>query len=381
MKDENKRSGPLITALAILLVLCGLLTAGIVNTARIVPVAAGGESRVFAAGEASYWLRADMDPTEIYELAKQQCVYIHWSNSEEEGAVSGSGIVASEDGYILTNAHVVSEATADTEIIVEFFNGITYTAKIVGFDNETDVALIKIDAKGLKPATFGQAKGLKPCETVYAVGNPGSELTFTITSGIVSGLDREISFSDGTTLGMFQFDAPVNPGNSGGPVYDASGRVVGIVTAKYVNLTTEGISFAIPIESSLDIAAELKQNGYVKGRPLLGITVTAVTAGSINESNPSGMIIRSVEAGLAADRAGLKKGDIITDIGGNPVTSLTELNQIKKNYHAYETVPITVWRAGTVWHLNITFDEVTPEHPTGNVTLTEEEEADLYPLP
>ncbi len=318
-----------------------------------------------------------LDPTVLFERACTQTAYLSWEKTDEEGntqKISGSGIIISWDGYILTNAHCVSEAkSAGDNMKVELFDGRTFEGVIVGADGETDVALVKIEAKGLEAANLSIDE-LKGGETIYAMGHPADELKFTMTSGIVSGLNRTVDFGDGTVLDMFQFDAPVNPGNSGGPAFDAYGHVVGMVTAKYVSLTNEGIGFAIPIQFALKIAEDLQTYGYVPNRPLLGITVLNVTAGMIREGSPAGAMVFSAEPGLPGEKAGFIKGDIIVSIDGKAVNSLDDLGRVKKGYRAGDTVLIRFWRDGEYLETYLTFAEVTPEHPTGPVAVEEEED-------
>ncbi len=359
--------------------LLGVSYAGV----RVVPDRA---PEVYAVGETAgdadslYWLMVEKDPEEIYRLARRQTVRITWDKKDAEGNttsnIAGTGIIASSDGYILTNSHVVIDAkNAGEPVQVELFDGTVYEGVILGADPETEVALLKVEAQWLSAATLGSSRQLQPCQTVYTMGHPSEDLKYTMTSGIISGLDRTIGFGDGTELHMFQFDAPVNPGNSGGPVYDNRGTVIGIVTAKYVDITSEGIGFALPIEDVLPVAEELKEKGYVSGRPLLGIVVQTAEADQFLKGSPAGAVIHSVEPGLAGDRAGLRKGDVLTELGGKPVTDLDSLTAAKRGFRAGDTVTIRFWRAGETLETELTFDEVTPEHPVGPVSLDEPEKA------
>lgn len=318
----------------------------------------------------------ELDPAKLYDRACRQTVYIYLSVKDAEGkdhTVSGSGIIVSHDGYILTNAHCVSDAQdAGLPMQVELYDGRTFTGVIVGADSDTDVALLKIEAQGLQAANLSTAK-LKNCQTIYVMGHPDSDLKFTMTSGIISGQDRKVDFSDGNILRMFQFDAAVNPGNSGGPVYDIYGAVVGMVTAKYMSLTSEGLGFAIPIQDAAAVAGELKEYGYVRGRPLLGITAISVAEGRLKAGSPPGVMVHSAEKGLPGDQAGFIKGDIIISIDGKTVSSMEDLTIIKKEYKAGDRVKIRFWRDGEYMETYLTFGEVTPEHPTGPVDIEEED--------
>ena len=359
--------------LVLLLALCVLILGGCFWGMRIQPLRVQAAPEV-AADSALYVPGTTLDPAEMYDRALKQTVYLSWSKMNADGkvvnAASGAGIILSRDGYILTNAHCVSEAkTSGAEVTVELSDGRTFPAKILGADTDTDIALLKIEAYDLTPAAIGSQRSVQPCQPVYVMGHPDQELKFTMTCGIVSALDREITFSDGTTLSMFQVDAAVNPGNSGGPVFNAQGYVVGMTTAKYVNITTEGIGFAIPAEGAIKIAEELKQYGYVRNRPLLGVTVQNALEGDVAEGSPTGARVYSVEEGLPGAKAGLRKDDVITAMGKKEITSMQDLLDAKKDYRAFDTVTLKVWRAGETLLLRLTFDEVTPEHPTGTVEV------------
>lgn len=380
---KKKLSLAALSGFALLLILA--LSLGLVRLAwsgaRLVPAADAGKNSfagsTVSSGLASWGL--EMDPNAIYEQSCAHTVYLYWTQKNENtgvtSTISGTGIVISTDGYILTNAHCVADAQSGGKTVtVEFYDGRSYEAAIVGCDSETEVALLKIDATGLTAAPIDVSCRLKPCDRVYVMGHPGDELKYTMTSGIVSALDRSITFnSAGVTLHMFQFDAPVSPGNSGGPIYNDEGSVVGVVTAKYTALDSEGVGFAIPIGEALDVAALLRQYGYVTGRPLFGITVTNVHAGMLREDSPDGVLIHDVEPGLAADRAGLLPKDVIVGINGDAITSLEDLDAVKKQYHAFDTVIVRFWRMGEYMETKLTLDEVTPAHPTGSVPAPAEE--------
>lgn len=373
-KAAALRIGCLLLFLGVSAVLLGAAFAGLQIAPKESGLRESFEPEGMSAESAAYWMKVDLDPTVLYDRACQQVVFLSWE-SREGKLTSGSGIIITADGYILTNAHCVSDAQSEgITVKVELYTGVEYDAEIVGCDQMTDVALLKIHAQGLRAATLGDSSKLKACQTVYAMGHPDLELKYTMTSGIISGVDRVIAFSDGTMLHMFQLDAAVNPGNSGGPVYDTTGCVVGLITAKYVNLTTEGLGFAIPINDATAIAAELKEHGYVTGRPLMGITIQSVAANLICEGSPAGAMIYSVEPDLPGDRAGLQRNDIIVGINGHTVASMEDLTEAKNEYRAFDTVTVRFWRGGDFMETKLTFDEVTPEHPVGNVIIMPEDE-------
>ena len=372
----------LVCSLALLLILG--LSAGVVGLSlsgvRIVREPAEevrALGTVMEADLTSRWYGVELDPETLYDRACSQTVYIYWEGKLEDGgarALSGSGIIITNDGYILTNAHCITDAQSVGESMqVELYDGRTFEGQIVGADTETDIGLLKIEAQGLQAATISSASP-KNCQKIYVMGHPDENLKFSMTTGIISGLDRVVEFSDGTVLDMFQIDAAVNPGNSGGPAFDAYGNVIGMVTAKYVSLTTEGIGFAIPVKNAISIAEYLKEYGYVPGRPLFGITVMNVTEGLIRPESPAGAMVYSAEPGLPGEQAGFIKGDIIVSIDGKTVASLDDLSRIKQDYRAGDTVLIRFWRDGEYLETTLTFAEETPEHPTGPVTIEEEPE-------
>ena len=313
----------------------------------------------------------ELSATEIYELACKQVVGISSTitgynrfGQLTSNAVTGTGFVLSEDGYILTNNHVVEDASkTGGKVTVKFYDGSEYPAEIVGTESGTsDVALLKIDANGLTPVTLGDSDSMQVGESIYAVGNALGELTYTMTAGIISALDREIAADRYTTLNMFQLDAAVNSGNSGGPVYNSRGEVIGIVTAKYNESGVEGLGFAIPINEAVQIAEELVNHGYVTGKAYFGITVTDIGESDAQKYNTvPGVYVYSVEEGSCAEKAGLRQGDVILALGGQTVTTTAELASAKKAYKAGDSCELTVWRSGETLTLTVVFDEEPAE--------------------
>ena len=306
--------------------------------------------------------------SQIYQLALAQVVGV---NSEKTTnifgqptslPVSGSGFVISEDGYILTNYHVIEYAVLyDFDLTVMFSDGKEYEAKIIGYEEQNDVAVIKIDATGLSPVTFADSDNMNVGDWVYPVGNPLGELSYSMTYGIISALDRVISTDNSTRINMFQIDAAVNKGNSGGPVYNEYGEVLGIVTAKYSDEGVEGLGFAIPINDVLDIVTQLIETGYIGGKAKLGITVQTVDNTFASYYNvPQGAYIMEIEKGSCAEKAGLKVGDIITALNGETFTDKEGLIKALQNYKAGDTVNITVYRSGEEIVITATLDEKLP---------------------
>lgn len=271
-------------------------------------------------------------------------------SSSDTGNVSpageGSGIIASSDGYIITNHHVVENATS---LKVITYDGKTYEAKLIGSDSVTDLAVIKIEAENLTAAEFGSSSDLKIGDTVVAAGNPGGmEFSFSTTVGYVSALNRSVTNSTtGYTMDCIQTDAAVNPGNSGGALVNAYGQVVGIVSSKIVSEAYEGLSFAIPIDSAQSVISDLKAYGYVKDRAVLGITggyVDSMTARFYGIS--SGWYVNSV-TNDSVNEAGIRQGDVITEIDGTEVTSSTVLSAAIAAKKPGDTVTLTISRALT----------------------------------
>ena len=291
-------------------------------------------------------------------------------------ASSGSGFIISEDGYIVTNYHVVEGAQTLT---VSLYSGEEYTATYVGGDASSDVALLKIDATGLPAVTIGDSDSLSVGDRVAAIGNPLGELTYTMTVGYISATDREIN-TDGTPINMLQTDVAINSGNSGGPLFDMNGNVVGITTAKYSGSTSsgtsiEGIGFAIPINDVMNLIPDLKEHGYVTGRPSLGIGVRDLDSTTASVYGlPLGAYVLSVEEGSCAQTAGLQSGDIITALDDTTIESYNDLAAALKNYKAGDTATLTIYRSGQTQTVQVTFDEKAQTDTTTDTQTQEEQQ-------
>ena len=243
-----------------------------------------------------------------------------------------------------------------------------YDADIIGYDLQTDLAVLKIDAEGLTPAEFGDSNKLQVGELVVAIGNPlGFELYGTTTCGIVSALNREVTMDD-RTMKLIQTDAAINSGNSGGPLLNAYGQVVGINSMKmgsssYGQASVEGLGFAIPIADAKDIIDSLINNGYVTGRPQFGITGVTVTEADAQRFNlPQGVYVYGVGENSAAAKAGIRQGDIITAIDGVEISTMEELNEQKNKHKAGETITLSISRSGETEEVQITLEEVKQEN-------------------
>lgn len=281
-----------------------------------------------------------------------------------ETAGAGSGFILSEDGYIVTNNHVIDGAQ---EIQVTLNNGESYAAKVIGAEELNDVAVLKIDGvTGLKPVVIGDSDDLVVGETVCTIGNALGTLSFSLTSGTVSATGRSITMTDGAVMNYIQTNCTINAGNSGGPMFDSYGRVCGITSAKYSNngdsseASIEGIGFAIPINDVIGIITDYIEHGYVTGRPYMGVTGATVTEEYSQLFGwPSGVVVSSVDEGSCAETAGIRQNDVITKIDDTDITDINQMISVKNTYKAGDTVTITLYRAGETLTVQLTFDEQT----------------------
>lgn len=267
-----------------------------------------------------------------------------FGNYVSKGA--GSGVIISEDGYIVTNNHVIEDATS---IRVYLTDGTEYDGKLIGKDKQTDIAILKIDASNLKSATFGDSDALEVGNAVVAIGNPLGELGGTVTTGIISALERQITIEN-EMMTLLQTDAAINPGNSGGGLFDTNGNLVGIVNAKESSSGIEGLGFAIPINSVIDVIDDLITNGSVTTRPALNVSLYDYTNDSSyyfnSSSYKSGCYIVQILEGGAADEAGLKQNDRIVEFDGTAISSSAEVKAILRKHKIGDSVEIKVDRDG-----------------------------------
>lgn len=280
---------------------------------------------------------------------------------------SGSGVIFTEDGYIVTNNHVIDGATA---IKVYLQDGTSYPAKLIGADERTDLAVIKIDAENLIPATLGSSSDLSVGDAVIAIGNPLGELMSTVTGGWISGLNRTIMVDD-YEMSLMQTDAAVNPGNSGGGLFNSQGELIGIVNAKSMGYDVEGLGFAIPIDSALNIITDLMDQGYVSGRPYLGVSMQEVYVTSGNRGDRYGfpfmqqgyyqvrVQLAAIAENGAADKAGLQVGDMILAVDDTTVEGVDHLINLIGAYNAGDTVTLTVQRGTEMLTVTVTLEERT----------------------
>ena len=305
-----------------------------------------------------------MTPGQVYARNVQSVVLITCEittsmyGQKTTGSSTGSGFIISENGYVVTNNHVVDGATT---IYVDTHDGERLKAQLVGSDSVNDVAVLKVEAEGLPAVTIGSSSDLVVGDQVVAIGNPLGELTATMTAGYVSAMDRDVT-TDGRTINMIQTDAAINSGNSGGPLFNMKGEVVGITTAKYSGSSSsgasiEGIGFAIPMDDVIGMVEDLVNFGYVTGA-YLGVMVSDMdTEIAAYYGMPVGAYVEEVTSGYCAEEAGLRAKDIIVALGEYEVKNISTLTRALRNFKAGDTTTITVYRGGEKIQLPITLDE------------------------
>ena len=320
-----------------------------------------------------------MTPAQVYKKYVGSTVGIttmtttnYWGY-QTEAAASGSGFVLSKDGYILTNFHVIENSTSVT---VTDYSGNQYDAVIVGYDESYDVAVLKIDATDLQPVVLGKSSDMEVGDQVIAIGNPLGELTFSLTGGLISALNREVTMSTGQVMDLIQTDCAINSGNSGGPLFNLYGEVIGITNAKYSSsssgVSVDNIGFAIPIDDVKSIVTSIMEKGYVS-KPYIGVSVTDVSEEAISFGLPQGAAVKTVEPDGPAAAGGLRVNDIITHLNGEKVTGSTDLVRKVGSLTPGETAEFTVYRQGSELTLTITVAE-----KVSSATTTQPEEPDDY---
>ena len=279
-------------------------------------------------------------------------------------AASGSGFILTADGYILTNYHVIENSNS---VKVTMYDGASYDATIVGYDESNDIAVLKIDATGLTPVVLGDSDELNVGDSVVAIGNPLGELTFSLTAGMVSALNREVTFSNGLRMSLIQTDAAINSGNSGGALFNMYGEVVGITNAKYGSSSSssgtasiDNIGFAIPIDDVRSIVESIIENGYIV-KPYVGVSVTNVSSESQQLGLPQGAAVAEVVADSPAEASGLQVNDIITAVNGTAITGSTDLVNTVKGAAIGDELTLSVYRQGKEMELTLTVGEKTQD--------------------
>ena len=306
-----------------------------------------------------------LTPSEVYAQNVNSTVGIttsittNYFGYQTTSAAAGSGFVLTQDGYILTNYHVVENSSS---IKVTTYDGTSYDAQLIGYDESNDIAVLKVDAADLTPVVLGDSDTLNVGDTVVAIGNPLGELTFSLTTGVVSALDRPVTFSTGTTMNLIQTDCAINSGNSGGALFNLYGEVIGITNAKYSSSSSsseasiDNIGFAIPIDQVRSIFESIITNGYIV-KPYIGVTVSDVSSESQSYGLPQGAAVRSVTENGPAAEAGLQENDIITAVNGETITGSNDLVKLVKASSAGDTLELSIYRQGQTTTLTLTVGE------------------------
>ena len=373
-EKKQKKSVQLTMSKVIALALCCSLVGGILGAGGVALLGGGkkdsttileGERPSSAITVAQIDTSREMTPAEVYAQNVNSTVGITTSVTtnfwgyQTTAAASGSGFILTEDGYILTNFHVIEDSNSVT---VTAYDGTTYDATVVGYDESNDIAVLKVEAEGLTPVVLGDSDDLNVGDTVVAIGNPLGELTFSLTSGVVSALDREVTMSSGVTMDLIQTDCAINSGNSGGALFNLYGEVIGITNAKYSGSGSSGqasidnIGFAIPINSVRNIVESIIENGYIV-KPYIGVSVTDVSAETQSYGLPQGAAVKEVTEGSPAEQAGLQVNDIITRVGDTEITCSDDLMSLVKECQAGDELVMQVYRSGETLELTVTVAE------------------------
>lgn len=369
-EDDKRQTKRGLTAIIVICTVLGLLM-GLVGSMIGIAIWKNGNSSTILEGkrETSIINVAEIDTSRLMSAAEVYAANVNstvgittsvttnfWGFTTTSAA-SGSGFILTSDGYVLTNYHVIESSSS---INVSLYNGESYSAQLVGYDESNDIAVLKIDADGLTPAVLGDSGNLNVGDSVIAIGNPLGELTFSLTSGAVSALDREITMSNNVTMDLIQTDCAINSGNSGGALFNLYGEVVGITNAKYSGSGSEAsidnIGFAIPINSVRSIVESIIEKGYF-AKPYIGVSVSDVGAESTAFGLPEGAAVRSVTEGSPAEKAGILENDIITAINGEAISGRSELSSAVAQTAPGDKLSLTVYRQGETLTLEVTVGE------------------------
>ena len=328
-----------------------------------------------------------LTPSEVYAQNVNSTVGIttsittNYFGYQTTAAAAGSGFILTQDGYILTNYHVVENSNS---ITVTTYDGTAYDAQLIGYDESNDIAVLKVDATDLTQVVLGDSDTLNVGDTVVAIGNPLGELTFSLTTGAVSALNRPVTFSTGTTMNLIQTDCAINSGNSGGALFNLYGEVIGITNAKYSSSSSsseasiDNIGFAIPIDQVRSIFESIITNGYIV-KPYIGVTVSDVSSESQSYGLPQGAAVRSVTENGPAAEAGLQENDIITTVNGETITGSNDLVKLVTSSSAGDTLELTVYRQGQTLTLTLTVGEQkTDALPTQTTEDTQQSQQGYY---
>ena len=337
-------------------ILCAMVVVSIISSALTYSLMSKGQMQLVGANNTTYTVENVENPVvAVAEISGPSVVGVSVTFYEQsfwgelaEGEAEGSGVIYSEDGYIITNYHVIQEAvnSSNSAVKVTLANKEEYEATIVGADETTDLALLKIEAEGLTPAKFADSDKINVGEYAIAIGNPlGKEFAGSVTVGYISAVNRTIT-ADGRTYNVIQTDAAINPGNSGGALVNSKGEVVGINTVKISDESVEGLGFAIPSNYALKIIEELKENGKIV-RPYIGIYGIDLDKTLASRNNlVEGVYIYKISANSPAQELGLQRGDVIVEFDGQKVLTINEINTIKNEKNIGDKVKIKVYRDG-----------------------------------
>ena len=373
-KKKEKKPVSVGLLMVILALVCSIL-GGIVGAA----VSGGGES-LLPSGDKTAVLEGErpstvleinkidtakvMTPAEVYATNVNSTVGIttqvttnYWGY-QTTSAASGSGFILSADGYIITNHHVIENSSA---ITVSFYDGTSLPAQLVGYDASNDLAVLKVEATDLTPVVLGDSNNMNVGDEVVAIGNPLGELTFSLTTGAISALSREVTISSGVTMNLIQTDCAINSGNSGGALFNLYGEVIGITNAKYSSSSAseasiDNIGFAIPINGIRNIVESIIEKGYIT-KPYIGVSVTDVSEETQSYGLPKGAAVKEIVAGSPAEAAGLQVNDIITAVNDTAITGSNDLVKLIGEASVGDTLNLKVFRQGAEMELTLTVGE------------------------
>ena len=400
-KTKKEKKTGLTAGKVIALLLCCALIGGaagvggaaIMNGGRSAPAAlpSGGthESVIYQGDRESTVLSVSeidtsrlMTAAEVYAANVNSTVGIttsittNYFGYQSTAAASGSGFIITSDGYIVTNYHVIENSNS---ITVTMYDGTSFSAAVVGYDESNDLAVLKVDATGLTPVILGDSDNLNVGDSVLAIGNPLGELTFSLTAGAVSALNREVTLSSNLTMNLIQTDCAINSGNSGGALFNMYGEVIGITNAKYsssgssTEASIDNIGFAIPINSVRSLVEQIIEKGYLT-KPYIGVTISTVTEEIQNYGLPAGASVQSVTEGAPADQAGLQVSDIITAANGEEITSSQDLVNIVSACEPGDKLELTVYRSGETITVTVTVGETVKSALNNNQQQQQQQE-------
>ena len=362
---EKKKTTVLVAVGLVLALLMGILGSAIGNSlfGKGSTTIYEGQRESSVIGVAEVYTGKLVTPAEVYAANVNSTVGITTSVTtnfwgfQTTSAASGSGFILTGDGYVLTNYHVIESSNS---ISVTLYDGKSYDAVLIGYDESSDIAVLKIDAEGLTPVVLGDSDNLNVGDSVVAIGNPLGELTFSLTSGAVSALNREITLSNSVTMNLIQTDCAINSGNSGGALFNLYGEVIGITNAKYSGsgsgASIDNIGCGIPLSQVRGIVESIIENGYV-AKPYIGVIVSDVSEETMGYGLPAGAAVKAVSEDSPAEKAGLQVNDIITAVNGKEISGRTGLSEAVSAASVGDTLTLTVYRQGNTISVDVTVGE------------------------